>query len=277
MNPKVVTYEPLERHGRFGNQLWQVGATVGLARRVGARPLLPASWSYRPVLSCPDEWFTGDPAELAAGTPAPELARELHPWARTYLQHRPYLDAAEHEVRQAFRLAPDAAARLEEYRAGVLGARPLDVAIHVRRGDTTRNPPGTLNPLSAVWYVDALAALGAEGRLVVAVTDDPGWVQRQLGHVVAAVVSGPQRPAPYEGDYAGTAPDDWMDCYLMAEARALVISNSSYSWWAAWLGVIGNVAFPDPWFGPVLAPRHHGNRFVAPGWLAVPYEQDPDL
>ena len=48
-----------------------------------------------------------------------------------------------------------------------------------------------------------------------------------------------------------------VDLHLMSLARHHIIANSSYSWWAAWLGEKPgqNVLMPDKWFhGGIHAP-----------------------
>lgn len=46
---------------------------------------------------------------------------------------------------------------------------------------------------------------------------------------------------------------DYLEMYLMSRAENIVISNSSFSWWAAWIGErdMKNIVSPDPscWFG----------------------------
>ena len=44
------------------------------------------------------------------------------------------------------------------------------------------------------------------------------------------------------------------DFYLMSRCRHAVISNSTFSWWSAWLGEAGKpgriTVAPDMWFAP---------------------------
>lgn len=272
----VLAYPELEQHGRFGNQLWQVASTVGLARLNGAEPRFPEAWSYRPILSCPDAWF--DDEALPGAMTSPEIAaKAIGSWPATYLQHLPFIAPAEDELRAAFAPSPEARVILSGHAAATgFGETTWPRgAIHVRRGDTVNNPAGTLNPIDAAWYRRAVKWLRmptstAGCASVTAFTDDAEWVREHLGDVVDVVVSGPQRPPRQDGGYEETGPVDWLDLYLMSTVDALVTSNSSYSWWAAWLSRASRVGYPQPWFGPVMAPRHRRNRFIPSSWTALP-------
>src|SRR5262245_36764856 len=54
---QAVTYTPLGRYGRLGNQLFQIAATIGIAQNRGERVLLPPRWEYRSRFSLPDSLF----------------------------------------------------------------------------------------------------------------------------------------------------------------------------------------------------------------------------
>lgn len=122
-------------------------------------------------------------------------------------------------------------------RSAHLGAAAPWIAVHVRRGDYTRPPFSQLYGVLAPDYyaraIERVAGLtGAD--YVVAFSDDEGAVIRELGHLVDEVIEHPaDRPAVES-------------LHLMAQADGIVISNSTFSWWAAWLGG-GQVIAPSPW------------------------------
>jgi hypothetical protein len=45
-------------------------------------------------------------------------------------------------------------------------------------------------------------------------------------------------------------PDTVITLHLMTQFRRFIMSNSSFSWWAAWLAGAEDVIVPNRWFGP---------------------------
>lgn len=144
-------------------------------------------------------------------------------------------------------------------RIAELGLGPGTVAVHVRRGDYANAAVAAMNPvLPTSYHAAAVAALNASRRFdrAVVFTDDAAWTHENL-----------RLDLPWT---LGSAPNQTADddLWLMSRAGGVVIANSSFSWWAAWLaeahGAI--VAAPRPWFGP------RGRLFAHPapaGWMRV--------
>jgi hypothetical protein len=117
------------------------------------------------------------------------------------------------------------------------------VGIHVRRGDYVQDP--ATNAFHGVcgqdYYRAALQVMQQrvpDARLFV-FTDDPEWVVAELDlGVPFKLVSGRAE--------MNTTQEWW----LMSRCKHQVIANSSFSWWAAWLGEQqGKVAVaPKRWF-----------------------------
>lgn len=113
------------------------------------------------------------------------------------------------------------------------------VAVHVRRQDFTRIP--AFDVCDAAFYQNAMNELRA--RLPVArffvFSDDPEWCKGHFTKDDETVV-----------DLPGSAADPLMDLHLMSLANHHVIANSTYSWWAAWLGKKPGqiVICPPRWF-----------------------------
>lgn len=208
----MITYRNLGSNGRLGNQLWQIASTIGIAALRGDEFTFP-EWEYLPRFLMPSEWFLG-----ASGTDASEFADKLPEAARAYLQDLSYVQAAEETIRPSFRLRNDAyvdsvATRLEVWNCA---------AVHVRRGDYAEEWRGH-GMLPREWYLDNWPS----GNVLI-FSDDPEWCKANLpGRVVHLA----------EAD----------DFHLMTQCRELLISNSSFAWWAAWIS--GKpTTYPDPWF-----------------------------
>jgi hypothetical protein len=113
------------------------------------------------------------------------------------------------------------------------------VCVHVRRADYLL-PDDTKGFVGLAYYQAAVALIRAKlatPRLFV-FSDDIEWCRKTLRFLDPAVfVAHADTATPHAAD----------DFYLMSQCRHFVIANSTYSWWAAWLGMERN--------GLVLAPK----------------------
>lgn len=172
-----------------------------------------------------------------------------------YWQNEGYFVDVAPQLRQELRVttAPSpAAAALAEEIAGCAA-----VSVHVRRGDYLHSGNERVHGvLGRDYYRRAMGLVAGRvaGARFFLFSDDPGWAGAEIGF------GHPTRLAS-----AGDAPD-YEDLRLMAGCRHHIIANSSFSWWAAWLGEQRDsvVVAPERWF---LAPDRDGQG-IAPGrWI----------
>ena len=90
--------------------------------------------------------------------------------------------------------------------------------------------------LSLEYYEKALSYFPRDQQVVI-FSDDTEWCMEQLLFV-------DDRFIVSEGN------GSYHDLYLMTKCSDFIISNSTYSWWGAWLANKGTVIAPDTWFGP---------------------------
>jgi hypothetical protein len=133
------------------------------------------------------------------------------------------------------------------------------IGVHVRLGDYVSDPlaTGMMGLTSPAYYADAVADLRSElGALPVRVfTDSPGLVTDVLAGV----------PGPL--DVARVA-DSWSALRALSSCAAIVLSNSTFSWWAAFVateldGRAVPVVMPEPWFAE---PSPADELLWVPGW-----------
>ena len=129
----------------------------------------------------------------------------------------------------------------------VLAARlrqPHSVAVHVRRTDYVGNP--NLDLCGPGYYraaIERMRSISSDVRFYI-FSDDPAWC--------ASYMSGPDVEVIYQEKPACAL----TGMHLMSLASHHIIANSSYSWWAAWLGKKPGqrVMMPSRWFTSIMAP-----------------------
>jgi len=107
------------------------------------------------------------------------------------------------------------------------------VAIHVRRGDYVNLSHIHTNLAEhSNYYQDAVSMFPDHHKVIF--SDDVEWCKKKFGTGCTFVSTG----------------DDVLDFYLMSAIDNKIIANSSYSWWAAWLGEgdESKIVAPDSWF-----------------------------
>ena len=132
------------------------------------------------------------------------------------------------------------------------------VALHIRRGDYLQF---TMNPkedelmylLDNRYYHNAIEEMQKRipGCTFYCFSDDLAWCKQEFGSM----------PMTFVGEEYGLS--DIEEWYVMASCRHQIISNSTYSWWAAYLNENSDkiVLRPERWFG---------NRDIYPNdWVAV--------
>jgi hypothetical protein len=141
-----------------------------------------------------------------------------------FFQSPLYLRGHEDAVRHWYRMSSDESADVKR-RWAAIGIDPTEaVAVHVRLGDYRQQIPlgvseegGWILPRS--YYQRALEVAGA-GRRIALFSDEPDQAESYLG-----------RPA----DYVSRTGNGRVDFCMLSSCTRMIIANSTFSWWAAWL------------------------------------------
>jgi hypothetical protein len=108
-------------------------------------------------------------------------------------------------------------------------------SIHIRRGDYVKHP--NHHPVQSLeYYNKGMGLLKDKTETFVVFSDDIEWCKNNLkGNDIIYINN--------EKDY--------IELYLMSLCNNNIISNSSFSWWGAWLNKNNNkvVVGPNKWFG----------------------------
>lgn len=144
---------------------------------------------------------------------------------------------------------------------------PYSVSLHIRRGDYITDPlvTRTYGILSLKYYQDCLAIIRKyiPSFEVYVFSDDISWAKEHLSI---------KEPTHYVEET-----DAIDDLYLISCCHAHILSNSTFSWWGAWLDEKKDkiVCIPEPWFRiPV-----YNTELLPPEWIrvSVDYNHDVDL
>lgn len=242
----TVSFPALGKFGRLGNQLFQIAATIGHARRCGARVVLPL-WEYSHAFQVPESWFH---RRLMVGQEywEPRFGYETIPPPPAggsqslmgYFQSHRYWDREVAEM-----LRPRV----------VVSVPPDTIGVHVRRGDYLKLPDHHPVP-SKAWLREAVRAV--PGSSVRFFSDDPAWCDQHGGDIADG------RPWSVSRD------TEVRDLSAMAACGSLVMANSSLSWWGAYLGGPRPIVYPRQWFGPALTDAGHTiDDLVLPEWRGM--------
>jgi len=138
------------------------------------------------------------------------------------------------------------------------------VAIHVRRGDFTIQT--TRFPLITKEYVFEALKLIPEATMCFIVSDDILWCKEHLKHDKFVYT-----------DYVDPAEALW----FMSLCNHFIISNSTFSWWGAYLSNYKNkkVIHPSTWFGPAFPKETWDSKDVyCEDWICLQTKYvDPGL
>ena len=126
-------------------------------------------------------------------------------------------------------------------------------SIHVRRGDYLKfpnhHPIQTLN-----YYLDSIDILKDDTDLFVIFSDDINWCKENLKLDNIIYIENEK---------------DYIELYLMSICTNHIISNSSFSWWGAWLNRNENkkVIGPLVWFGSEIT--YPTNDILPKNWIKI--------
>lgn len=268
--PVALTFARIGQHGRLGNQLFQISATIGIADSNNLTWGFPESISTTSagrlfnlqgnsslkVLRCLEYL---EENENTYNISLPMIPANSLLSLHGYFQSWQYFEQSAHSLRDFLQLDPKLITSVKKEVPQVM--LPNSVTLHVRRGDYEKLPR-QYQLLDKSYYIGALSAI-EDIDVVIIVSDDVVWCKE---HLIPSIKHNVIIPPPG---------DELFDFVLLHLGKHIVIANSTYSWWAAFLKVIygrnfGVTVAPSKMFksGGVLS---HLNRpsFFHPSWHIV--------
>lgn len=232
--------------GGLGNQMFQIATAYAHAKRNGYSLCLssdtqggrPTYWdktlhAFRQYIRSPSGPMKQHREPHFHYAPIPASATNLF----GYFQSSKYFGNYREELRELFRAPESIVAAVDaKYRELV---KPHSVAVHVRRGDYLTGDRPAFHFVTTNAYFER--AIGEARRLdptaeFVVFSEDVEWCRAQPFFAGATIVD---------------EPDECLTMELMSRFRRYIISNSSFSWWATYLGAPTEMVLaPNRWFGP---------------------------
>lgn len=102
------------------------------------------------------------------------------------------------------------------------------VGIHIRRADYIDHKWN----LPIEYYSDAINFFNSDEYVFICFSDDKEWCKKYM------------KPFYICDDID----KDYIELFIMSKMDCLIMANSTFSWWAAYIGNINNVICPFPWF-----------------------------
>ena len=138
------------------------------------------------------------------------------------------------------------------------------VAVHVRRGDYLTTERELHFVCTDAYYARALDYMRehVSTAQVLVFSDDPAWCRTHFEDNAQVV------------DLAASRAEPALDLFLMSRCKHHVISNSTYSWWPAWLNDSAGkiVCTPDRWFNDAEMSARAMRDTVPADWHRIPLE-----
>ena len=139
------------------------------------------------------------------------------------------------------------------------------MGIHVRKGADYQSRIWYQNTCSVDYYLHAVEMMKKQlknPRFYV-FADNKEWVRENLKGFDYTLVDG--NPGSGWGSH--------YDLQLMSYCKHNIISNSTYSWWGAFLNQNRNkvVIMPKVWFNPVSCEEHTSERLQCTKWIQLYY------
>lgn len=229
----MITFTRLGTYGRLGNQLFQIASTIGIAIENKSNYSFP-NWSYNSYLKNPLPVLDSEVRQKIIHNEFCykhfNVNNDLTTDFFGYLQSYKFFNNI--DVKHFFELKEEHLLYRNKYKFD------NSVSIHVRRTDYLTNNH-VYPSLSIDYYkraLDELDKLGIKDYVVYVFSDDIEWCKDNFNFI--------------ENIYFISGYNEIVELYMMSECTNNIISNSTFSWWSAYLNknLDKNVICPSTWF-----------------------------
>lgn len=216
----MIAFRMLGKYGRLGNQLFQIAATLGIARAHGVGAGF-SPWEHDACLARPlppiPQGFEGRIFQEADFRHSEVRLDAAVDWElRGYFQSERYFNGCKEDVLRDLAFSSNHIGSVRERFGHLLKGETC--SLHVRRGDYLKSAIHKVLPVD--YYALAVSML-PEATCFLVFSDDPDWCRRELSFI---------RDARFM-----ECGDPLDDLTLMSLCAHNIVANSSFSWWGAYL------------------------------------------
>lgn len=249
------TFSGLGHYGALGNQLWQIAGVIGEAAKDHKLVWFP-EWEYKSFFNMPEVYFGELPVE--------ETFIDFWPG---YLQELNHFENIEVHIKDIFSpsdLIQESIAAY--YPMHARGSRM--VGVHVRRANNVFLSDH--HPVCSLDYFEQALDITPHDEILVC-SDDLEWCKKQS--IFKDAYFGADTPPGIDKMRLTDANpvtniQAAIDLFILSMCDSHIISNSSFSWWGAWLGEGEHVVYPQRWYGPALQ-YIDINAMIPEDWVAI--------
>lgn len=250
-------------NGRLGNNMFQIAATLSLAKKSKDAVVFPHTTyaGHRGIKPVDLGIFGYDfprgelPSENTRYEEKDDTYSDI-PVSKNltlcgfYQSYQYFDDIRDELIDKYFIPNKDIAERLSK-----IEISPNATGVSVRRGDYIMLQQNHC-VLSEQYYNDAFEKYCTDSDQLFVLSDDFDWCKQTFGGNVI-----------YVDDSVG------VQLFLMTKMKHLVMSNSTFAWWGAYLNrTNGNIVMPDPWYGPNYDGR--GKGLIYPKWKVLNHKRE---
>lgn len=253
--------------GGLGNQMFEVAAAASLSKDNNALLVINPNEHILPNQGRNVNNYTSNIFSRIALDNNPPLKTQ-YSWDKIYYKPIPfnpnmklgghyqsfkYFDHNRDYIKELFGPTDEILDRMDTYwKEG--GFDDEITAIQVRRGDYYKFPDH--HPLLTTDYYAKAVKMAAPKKVWI-FSDDINWCKENLHF---------DCPVHYVKD------DDYMEMYIMSFCKNVIISNSSFGWWSAYLNRRSDaqIFVPSTWFGRALiADGFQTDDLILKDWISV--------
>jgi len=254
--------------GGIGNLLFEIAATVALARRNNSEAVFDldahqidnqgcVASKYKDTIlknlktaTIPFQNWGHEYEEPAFRyTEIPFIEPQI---LHGYFQSERYFEDQKDYIKALFKFPDETHDRVVDFLDdNNLGNSGRDlVTVHVRMGDYVSKFSHIYHQCTLEYYREAMSMFPDSDFLFV--SDDVEWVKKN-----------------FVGDNIFYSPftDELDDMCLLSSGDNIIMANSSFSWWAAWLSNAQKVVAPKEWFKPNVG--HDTSDLYLKEWILL--------